>query len=185
MTDKRLGFGFLPQESMHHFAVLIKPASNSEVIIYERFSWDDNNQDLTSAIPKASISKIKWKLLEETLISEFSSRLSKKKVPHYKKPRFIQGLTPLEALLGKELLVLIWAVEDCADSVIPPAIRNWLGLAPEERWWLYTMTNAATGNIHDKTGWRKALRYALTENPILEKKQRSLFELGKCRNIKD
>jgi hypothetical protein len=41
-------------------------------------------------------------------------------------------------------------------------------LAPEERWWLYTMTAAATGNYLTGRGrgWRKALRYALTENPV-------------------
>ena len=39
---------------------------------------------------------------------------------------------------------------------------------PEERWWLYTQTAAATGHgINDRgRGWRKAVRYALTENPV-------------------
>ncbi len=74
------------------------------------------------------------------------------------------GHTPLERLLGKELLVLVWAVEYCDMTDVPIAIRNWLGLFPEERWWLYTMTNATTGNIDDRRGWRKALRYALCEN---------------------
>ena len=39
---------------------------------------------------------------------------------------------------------------------------------PEERWWLYTMTNAATGHAVQgrNKGWRKAVRYSLTENPI-------------------
>ncbi len=48
------------------------------------------------------------------------------------------------------------------------AIKNWLGLKPEERWWLFTMTNAATGHAISgrNKGWRKAVRYALTENPI-------------------
>ena len=59
---------------------------------------------------------------------------------------------------------------------------NWLGLAPEERWWLYTMTNAATGHaIKDRNrGWRKAVRFALTENPVMEsviKNRYSNFEL--------
>ncbi|NLL68308.1 MAG: DUF3780 domain-containing protein, partial [Clostridiaceae bacterium] len=76
-----------------------------------------------------------------------------------------------------EMLVLLWAVEDCDPAVIPTASRNWLGLAPEERWWLYTMTNAATGSLNDRTGWRKALRYALTENPIEEQRQYSLFDM--------
>ena len=45
---------------------------------------------------------------------------------------------------------------------IAVAIRNWLGLKPEERWWLYTMTAAATGLAHQQgMGWRGALRQAL------------------------
>ena len=49
-------------------------------------------------------------------------------------------------------------------------LRNWEALAPEERWWLYTMTNAATGHAINgrNRGWRKAVRYALTENPVSE-----------------
>jgi len=57
---------------------------------------------------------------------------------------------------------------DADPALIPTAIRNWLGLTPEERWWLFTMTNAATGHAiagRDK-GWRKAVRFALTENPL-------------------
>jgi len=52
--------------------------------------------------------------------------------------------------------------------LIPTAIRNWLGLAPEERWWLFTMTAAATGHALHGRGrcWRKAVRFALTENPV-------------------
>ena len=47
-------------------------------------------------------------------------------------------------------------------------MKNWQGLAPEERWWLYTMANAATGHAlaGRNKGWRKAIRFALTENPI-------------------
>jgi len=39
---------------------------------------------------------------------------------------------------------------------------------PEERWWLYTMTAAASGDYVSGrgVGWRKAVRYALTENPV-------------------
>ncbi|PSQ99340.1 MAG: hypothetical protein BRD48_04380 [Bacteroidetes bacterium QS_9_68_14] len=45
---------------------------------------------------------------------------------------------------------------------------NWWGLSSEERWWLFTMTNAATGHAqHGRDrGWRVAVRYALTENPL-------------------
>jgi hypothetical protein len=55
-------------------------------------------------------------------------------------------------------------------SLISAAVKNWLGPAPEERWWLFTMTNAATGHaIHGRgKGWRKAVRFALTENPVTD-----------------
>ena len=50
----------------------------------------------------------------------------------------------------------------CQPEEIAVAIRNWLGLKPEERWWLYTMTAAATGLAHQVgMGWRGALRQAL------------------------
>lgn len=42
------------------------------------------------------------------------------------------------------------------------AVRNWLALRPEERWWLFGMTAMATGGINDgDKGWRLALRHAL------------------------
>ena len=123
---------------------------------------------------------------EIRIIKAFENRI-KKTIPGYifshgKKEKitvgkWITGQVPVERLLGKELILLAWAIEDCDPSVIPAAIKNWLGLSPEERWWLFTMTNASTGGIHDKRGWRKAIRYALTENPVEERnKQGNLLE---------
>lgn len=172
-----LGFGFNPVESRHHFLVCIPNKDDGTIVIYERFAWQEEQPQQINHYedkPKAEISKHKWKLLEDALKIEFNNRLKKLKKPA---GRF-QGQTPVERLLGKELLVLVWAVEDCDPAVIPTAVRNWLGLCPEERWWLFTMTNAATGGVHDKRGWRKALRYALTENPIEEANhQQSIFDI--------
>ena len=61
-----------------------------------------------------------------------------------KAARFKAGDNPVARLLGKELVLLAWAVEDAEPTLIPNAIQNWRGLAPEERWWLYTMTAAQT-----------------------------------------
>ena len=52
---------------------------------------------------------------------------------------------------------------------IPNALRNWEALDPEERWWLYTMTVATTGQAMQKgLGWRKALRAAIADNPFVK-----------------
>ena len=64
---------------------------------------------------------------------------------------------------------LCWAVEEAPPADIPNALRNWEALAPEERWWLFTMTVATTGQaLHKGIGWRKALRAALADNPFIK-----------------
>ena len=68
--------------------------------------------------------------------------------------------------MGMELLVLLWGTEYEELEAFPTALRNWLGLLPEERQWLYTVTNESSGRIHDRNGWRAALRYILCENPV-------------------
>jgi hypothetical protein len=83
--------------------------------------------------------------------------------------RWTTGANQVERLLGKELLVLAWAVERANPEMIPNALRNWTGLRPEERWWLFNITAAATGTSDDTdVGWRKALRFALCDNPLSE-----------------
>ncbi|MGJ8455701.1 DUF3780 domain-containing protein [Pseudothermotoga sp. U03pept] len=181
MAGKRqvFGFGFIPEESQHHFLVIIPNTSDGKVIIYERFKWQDGVEeqkiDLNEDKPKVALSKYKWKQIEEDLRNEFNARLKKEKLPAGK---WHPGQVPVQRLFGKEMLLLAWAIEDCDPSVIPTAIKNWLGLSPEERWWLFTMTNAATGGLNDKRGWRKAIRYALTENPVEESnRQLDFFDL--------
>lgn len=181
MSEKKsaIGFGFIPEESKHHFLVIIPKSKDGNVMVYERFRWEDDEivQSVNEAVdkPKARISKHKWKLIEETLKKEFNDRLKKQNIIV---GRWKTGQIPVENLLGKEMVLLIWAIEDSDPNVIVVAIRNWLGLAPEERWWLFTMTNGATGGLYDRRGWRKAIRYALTENPVEDRKQHQedLFE---------
>ena len=82
--------------------------------------------------------------------------------------RWKPGANILNRILGKELTLLAWAIEDADPALTSTAVANWQGLTPEERWWLYTMTAAATGSYITgrNRGWRKAVRYALTENPV-------------------
>jgi hypothetical protein len=189
MADKKqvVGFGFIPAESQHHFLVDIPRGNQGRVVIYERFKWQENvekqNIDYILDRPKVELAKYKWNKIHEALRDEFNTRLKEEKLPVGK---WHTGQVPVQRLLGKEMVLLTWAIEDCDPAVIPTAIKNWLGLSPEERWWLFTMTNAATGGLRDKRGWRKAIRYALTENPIEEStKQMDLFDLLIDRKIDD
>lgn len=111
---------------------------------------------------RARLERDKWNLLANETRLEFNRRL---KAERKRLGRWSVGSNGVQRLLGKELLVLVWAVEqpEVDEDAVGMALRNWLGLKPEERWWLYTMTAAATGYASQAgLGWRRALRHALT-----------------------
>ena len=168
---KCLGFGYIPQETKQHFLVIIPQKNDGDVEVYERFSWDEKDIQ-TSELSgigsrlKVRISFKKWKLVQSALEKEFNKTL---KNNNKTVGKFSKGQVPVERLLGKEMMLLLWGIEKCDASVIETAVRNWIGLSREERWWMFTMTNANTGGFLDgNIGWRVAVRYALAENPVKE-----------------
>jgi hypothetical protein len=185
---KSEGFGFVPTESEHHFLVTISPHKSESVYISEHFIWDESQarRALSFALGqedskiRVALARFKWEAIADPVRAEFNARLRHNGL---KQNKWQTGQTPLSRLLGKELVLLAWAIEDADPALIPVAMKNWLGLAPEERWWLFTMTNAATGHAVTgrNKGWRKAVRYALTENPVsdypLHRSQIDLFQI--------
>jgi hypothetical protein len=169
-TEKPLGFGFLPARSQHHFVVTL---DGSSALISEHLHYDDSEARRAVSLAlgreddklRVVLSLLKWNAIAEAVREVFNDRLKTVALPAGK---WDKSQTPLSRLLGKELVLLAWAIEDADPGLIPAALANWKGLAQEERWWLYTMTNAATGHaIHGRNkGWRKAIRFALTENPV-------------------
>jgi hypothetical protein len=172
---KSSGFSFVPSRSEHHFLVTIPSQKHESVYISEHFSWDESQarRKLSFALGteddtiRVVLPRPKWEAIADAVRAEFNQRLKQERL---KMGKWKTGQTPLSRLLGKELVLLAWAIEDADPSLIPVAVQNWLGLALEERWWLFTMTNAATGHAVSgrNKGWRKAVRYALTENPVSE-----------------
>ncbi|MCU7550396.1 DUF3780 domain-containing protein [Chitinophagaceae bacterium LB-8] len=172
MSSKKkiTGFGFIPEESEHHFLINIL---SKDVVVAEQFNYDPDASlaELSYKIGrqntqiKVILHRKKWDLIADEVKAEFNRRLNELDSPIGK---WANNRNYLNRLFGKELVLLCWAIEEAEAALIPTALQNWLGLKPEERWWLYTMTNAATGHaIYGRNiGWRKAIRYALTENPV-------------------
>jgi hypothetical protein len=162
---KTIGFGHAPEHEQHHFVVAIPRPQMSEVMIYEVFERDLIGPELIATNLRCKLDRNRWLKIVDALEEEFNQRL---RAARMKAARFKTGDNPVARLLGKELLLVAWAIEDADPSLIPNAIQNWRGLVPEERWWLYTMTAAQTAHYAKRNvGWRKAIRYALTENPVV------------------
>lgn len=176
-TSKRtiLDFGFDPLQNEHHFVVHIPKAVKKDITVHELHDYIptlsieglEANFVGPDATGKVILNRAKWDAVRNVLRVEFNQRMRQMGA---KPNTWKQSINHLHRLFGKELMVLAWAIEDAEPTTIPQACENWLGLKPEERWWLYTMTNAATGHAlrGRNRGWRKALRFALTENPVPE-----------------
>ena len=184
-VEERLqGFGFKPDESAHHFLLTIPASNRQDVLISEHYTWDPaiGSDAITFADGiddgklRVTLDRQKWNAIADEVRVEFNRRLKKLGLPP---GAWKTGANQISRLLGKELTLLAWAIEDADPMLISTAIKNWLGLAAEERWWLFTMTNAATGHaVHGRgKGWRKAVRFALTENPVGQGRSEALPEM--------
>jgi len=180
-TPKRrvVGLGFLPDEARHGFLIDVPKGASVEdrICISEHRGNDlDRLGARDSAAPIATdpglrvmIDRGRWLALAPEFWDESNRRLRANGLPIAKFVKNPSKPVPVHPSLGKELCVLCWAVEDAPPGDIPNALRNWEALAPEERWWLFTMTVATTGQAMQKgMGWRKALRAALADNPFVK-----------------
>lgn len=198
-TRKVAGLGFLPVEARHGFLIDVPKGKgrNDWISIAEYRNVDltqlESNDsppdvnvgassecEVSSIAPAVGLSKkepnlrvlidrTRWLALAPPFYEEANRRLRANGLPAFKFQKNPSKPVPVHPSLGKELCVLCWAVEEAPPELIPNALMNWEALAPEERWWLYTMTVATTGQAMQRgIGWRKALRAALAENPFVK-----------------
>lgn len=160
------GFAYCPELRRHHIFVDVPSRLDDEVVIVEDVSDKETPRE------KARIPLRFFEMVQTPIASHFNQRISdNEELKNCPRARFVRGKRiPLDLLLGRELLVLAWAIEPWerpaqADPVvlhIPKALEAWLGMPPEERWTLYRLTNAKSGHLSDSgKGWRRSLRYGL------------------------
>jgi len=194
-----VGLGFLAVEARHGFLIEVPKGTskNDYIRISEHRNVDlsqfDSLGQVTSLVAELEavdayggekqrhgpngdpnlrvlIDRTRWLALAPEFWEEANRRLRANGLPSCKFQKNPTKPIPVHPSLGKELCVLCWAVEEAQPDLIPNALLNWQNLAPEERWWLYTMTVATTGQAvhHRGLGWRKALRAALADNPFIK-----------------
>lgn len=153
-----LGFGVPASSDPHHFKVIIPKATKGKVQISEYLGLQAQSEDF-SVIDRVILERPRWVAIRAEVQRTFNACL---KTHNLKTAAWKTGENVIDRLLGKELCVLAWAVEHMPMENIALAVRNWLALRPEERWWLFGVTAMSTGGITDgQKGWRVALRHAL------------------------
>lgn len=153
-----LGFGVPATSDPHHFKVIIPKANTGKVQISEYLGLQAQSDEF-AVIDRVLLDRPRWTAIRAEVQRTFNARLKNHDV---NTASWKVGENVVDRLLGKELCVLAWAVEGMDMEKIPVAVRNWLALRPEERWWLFGMTAMSTGGINDgDLGWRLALRHAL------------------------
>ena len=173
---KAIGLGFLPDEARHGFVIDISRSGKGDPVFISELRGEDLDRweklidtEPTDPALRVAITRERWLELAPAFWEEANRRLRANGLPAHKFQKSSAKPVPVHASLGKELCILCWAVEDAPLDDIPNAVRNWEALAPEERWWLFTMTVATTGQAGQRgLGWRKALRAALADNPFVK-----------------
>ena len=153
-----LGFGVPATSDPHHFKVII-PRSNTGHVQVSEYLGLQATSDEAAVIDRVLLERPRWTAIRGEVQRAFNARL---KAHDLKTSAWAVGDNSVDRLLGKELCVLAWAVEHMHITKIPVAVRNWMALRPEERWWLFGMAAISAGGVTDgDKGWRLALRHAL------------------------
>lgn len=153
-----MGFGVPATTDPHHFVVDIPTDARGFVKISESLGMQATDQTV-GVLDRVLLERSRWTAIRSEVQRAFNVRLKERnlRVSSWK-----VGDNLVDRLLGKELCVLAWAVEGMKPENIPIAVRNWLALRAEERWWLFGMAAISTGGPLDGgKGWRLALRHAL------------------------
>lgn len=176
-----LGFGVPATSDPHHFKVRIPSANSGKVQISEYLGMQATSDEF-AVMDRVLLDRPRWTAIRSEVQRAFNARL---KAHGLRTCAWKVGENPVDRLLGKELCVLAWAVEDLELDKIAVAVRNWVALRPEERWWLFGMTAIATGTVKDAgRGWRLALRHALgdvAQSALMQPRARRQIEKASDR----
>lgn len=157
-TDITHGFG-VPNSAMpHQFLVRIPQGRADAVEVWEDFGAA---AAATSAqtLCRVSVPRETWRQVAEGLKAHLNRRLKEKGI---KGSRFATGDNRVERILGREITVLAWAIEDATPDEAAIAFTRWSSYRPEELWWLFQQIDRDGGEWDDsKDGWRLAIRHAL------------------------
>ena len=160
MSEKVITHGFgVPNDPLpHQFLVRIPSGRTDPVEVWEDFGAAAA-ATASQKLCRIVVPREAWRQVAEGVKSHLNRRLKAKGL---KGSRFVIGENRVERILGRELCVLAWAVEDATPDESLIAFTRWSSHRPEELWWLFQQIDRDGGEWNSpKTGWRIAIRHAL------------------------
>ena len=135
----------------------------------------------------AEIAGSTWRKISQRAVRELALGMDEGERMPKKAPSLKTGVNRLSPLIGRELALLLWVLqEEGALEQLEAILHGWRELAREERWWLYA--KAATPGQRMGVGWRRALFHALSEvaetrdeTPATEKKSPEPNHCPRCQ----
>lgn len=108
----------------------------------------------------AAVSARLWEPIALRVIRELTDEMDASERNAQNAPSLRPGLNRLSPMVGRELAVLLWALdEDDRAGSTEAILHGWRELAREERWWLFSKASML-GQRAGK-GWRRAIFFAL------------------------
>jgi hypothetical protein len=160
-ATRYVGFGAADEFGAHAFNVIIPLSAKGDVTVIEDYGLKGGENGLPPRETRIVLPRRFWAAVAETARKDFAARL---KAKNLSVSRWTTGDNKVDRMLGKELCVLLWAVEHATSVDECKAVAaRWAAFRPEERWWLFSQTVAEAGLAEDANqGWRKALYYAMS-----------------------
>lgn len=169
MASEIIGFGVPNVVGPHHFVVQIPAGRNDPVVIIENYGLNGETIN-AKPVPRVIVSREAWRVVAVPLKAYLNQRVknslfegkSSKDGVNFKASTFSLGNNKIERLLGHEVAVLAWAIEQADEDEARIAFTRWASHRPEELHWLYQQIVADAGRPENEpTGWRLAIKQAL------------------------
>jgi hypothetical protein len=146
---------------IHHVEVTLPEGRGGNVLFEE--DWGVAPAAGPDRLLRCALPRPRWNAIADLAKQVLNERLKEQDLPS---SRWVTGINRIERLLGREIVVLAWAIEAAAQEDLPAVARAWAALRPEERWWLFGRVASVAGSSTDASAKpRRGLALLLSGGP--------------------
>lgn len=161
-------FGVPNTAAPHHIVIKVPSDRSADAELWEDFGAAGIGTSL-HLICRVILPRAVWCAIAPAVETHMNARIREKGL---KTSRLRIGDNRIDRILGREVIVLAWAVEHMTPAQAEAAVARWKHYRPEEMWWLFQQIDI-DGRAWDapQKGWRAAIKVAFANNEISEEEK--------------